>query len=455
MKQKFKVLFTVALVLLMLVALAGCKGAEDQYAINDENGYTVSVQYHTGSGQFAAGTYVLTDCYNVEGKTELMLLDPNDPARSEPKQAQNNGYFLAGWYTERTDTGKTDENGNPVYNYSGYWDFETDTVKLESGKSYSSAEPVLNLYAAWVPNFSFEILDLHTGETVDTVPIDPTDEEELELTLSTWDESTGRLSKKDIPVKDGCTFNGLYLDAEGTQKVTEASVRHSGNLDLETAVATDPVMKLYVDYMEGSFVAVYTAEDLLEKLSSGKDVIIMNDLDFTDVEWSADVSDFSYGGKILGNGHKLSNITLNIAPQNVNSQEILYAGLFGMLEETAVIRDLTFENVKVAVSEGKQGLGAGDYFNNISIGLLTGQVTEGAELKDLVFTNCTIELDVTIENYEYTLGLVAASGAADLDSTGITVVLTGEGSEELMPELAEGLVKLVPAVTEEETEEAA
>lgn len=281
MKHKLKILFTVLLVVLTLAVLAGCKAEQDQYAINDKNGYTVSVQYHTNGGQFASGTYVLTDSYNVSGKTELMLLDPNDSRRSEPKLAQNNGYFLAGWYTERTDTGKTDEKGNPIYSYSGYWDFEKDVLSLEAGKSYSAGEPVLKLYAAWVPNFSFEIYDLKTGELVDSVLIDPTDAEELELELSTWDKSTGRLSKKDIPVKDNHTFNGLYLDAEGTQKVEEASLMHAGKLDLETATATDPAMKLYVDYMEGNFVAVYTAEDLLDKLSSGKDVIIMEDLDFT------------------------------------------------------------------------------------------------------------------------------------------------------------------------------
>lgn len=451
MKLNLKVLITAALVVLCVFALAGCKGEGDQYAINDENGYTVSVQYHTGEGQFAAGTYVLTDCYNVAGKTELMLLDPNDPARSEPKQAQNNGYFLAGWYTERTETGEKDENGNPVYSYSGYWDFETDVLKLEAGKSYTSSEPVLHLYAAWVPNFSFEVVDLNTGEVVDTVLIDPTDEQELELTLSTWDESTGRQSKKDIPVKDGYTFNGLYLDQEGTQQVTEASVRHSGNLDLETAVATDPKMTVYVDYIEGSYVAVYTAQDLLEKLSSGKDVIIMNDLDFTGLEWSSDIAEFGYDGKILGNGHKLSNITYTIAPENVNTQEILYAGLFGILEETAVIRDVTFENVQVTIAEGKQGLGAGEYFNNISMGLLAGQLAEGAKLENVVFTGCQLVLDVNIENYEYTLGLVA--GNAAVETNGIAVTLTGDGSEELTAQLVEGVVKVVPAVDEEETQD--
>lgn len=441
MKHKIKVLFTAMLVLLILLAFAGCKAENDQYALNDKNGYTVSVQYHTGSGQFAAGTYVLTDCYNVEGKSELMLLDPNDPVRSEPKQAQNNGYFLAGWYTECTDTGTTDANGNPVYKYSGYWDFEKDTLKLESGKSYSSSEPVLHLYAAWVPNFSFEIVDLNTGETVDSVPIDPTDEEELELTLSTWDESTGRLSKKDIPVKEGHTFNGLYLDAEGTQKVTDASVRHSGNLDLETAEAADPVMKLYVDYMEGSFVAVYTAQDLLDKLSSGKDVMVMADMDFADVEWDPFVWAYPYGGKIIGNGHTLSNITVNVAPENVNGQEYLYAGLFGMLEESAVISDVTFENLQINVQEGT--LGFGDVENHIYIGLLAGETTEGATVKDVAFVNCGIRIDVTIKNYEYTVKI----------GDDVNVTLTGEGSDKLTVETTDGTVKIVEKTEDEETPE--
>lgn len=453
MNHKIKVLFTVLLVLLTLTALAGCKAEKDQYAINDEDGYSVSVQYHTNGGQFAAGTYVLTDCYDISGKTELMLLDPNDPARSEPKQAQNNGYFLAGWYTECTATGEKDENGNPVYTYSGYWDFENNVLEVDPNKSYSSAEPVLNLYAAWVPNFTFEIYDLNSGEIVDTVAIDPTDPEELELELSVWDKSTGRISKKDLPAKEGYTFNGLYLDAEGSQKVEQTSVLHSGILDLETAVAQDSVMKLYVDYMEGSFTAVYSAEDLLDNLSSGKDVIIMEDLDFTDVEWTDYVAYYNYNGKIIGNGHKLSNITLELAPENVNTTEYLYAGLFGILEENAVIRDVTFENVTVKIREGQLGLGAGDYFNDISMGLLAGQITEGVELTNVVFQSCVLDLDVTIENYEYTLGLVTAAEGFALDNADITVVLSGEGSEEQTVEITEGIVKVLKAEESEETEE--
>ena len=107
-----KVLFATVL-LLCVFALAGC-GANDQYAINDRDGYSVSVQYHANGGEFATNTFTITDCYKPDGKSELMLIDPNSEDRQERFEAKRNGYFLAGWYTERKDTGKKDENGEGV-----------------------------------------------------------------------------------------------------------------------------------------------------------------------------------------------------------------------------------------------------------------------------------------------------------------------------------------------------
>ena len=429
------------LLVLAIAVLAGCGASKDQYAQNNANGYTVSVQFHANGGQFATNTYTITDSYKAEGKSQLMLIEPGDPARSEPQTAERNGYFLAGWYTECTETGEKDENGDPICTYSGYWDFSADTLPIESGKTYSADEPVLHLYAAWVPNFTYEFYDLETGELVESTPINPMNPKELELELSTWDKNTGRVNKKDIPVKNGYTFNALYLDAEGTQKVEEASLTHSGTIDQETAAASGNVMKLYVDYIEGSFKAVYTAEDLMSNLSSGNDVMIMEDLDFTGLTWDMFIWSYPYGGKIIGNGHKLSNITVDIAPENVNGQEYLYAGLFGQLEETAVISDVTFENLQINVKEGT--LGFGDMENHINIGLLAGETVEGATIKAVAFVNCGIQIDVTIETYEYTV---------KCDDT-VTVTLTGEGSEELVVENTDGTVKIVEKPEEEETEE--
>ncbi len=439
MKHLMKVLVTVLLVLTVL-ALAGCGAEKDQYAQNNEGGYTVSVQYHANGGQFATNTYTITDSYKAAGKTELMLLEPGDPARSEPQTAERSGYFLAGWYTECTETGEKDKNGNPICTYSGYWDFATDTLPIEAGKSYSAEEPVLHLYAAWVPNFTYAFYDLESGELIESVPINPLNPKELELELSTWDQNTGRVNKKDIPVVSGYTFNALYLDEAGTQKVEEASIQHSGALDLETAVATGDVMNLYVDYMEGSFTAVYTAQDLFDGLSAGKDLMIMEDLDFTDVQWDSFVWAYPYGGKLMGNGHTLSNITVNIAPENVNGQEYLYAGLFGKLEETAVIQDVTLKNLQINVQEGT--LGFGDYENDIAIGILAGETAEGATTTNVTFEGCTAQIDVTIENYDYTFRTME----------GVTVTLTGEGSDKLTTEITDGIVKIIE-IPEEENEE--
>ena len=437
--KHMKKLLLAALLILTVAALVGC-GEKDQYARNNEAGYTVSVQFHANGGQFATNTYTITDSYKAAGKSELMLIAPNDPARSEPQTAERNGYFLAGWYTECTETGVKDANGNPVCTYSGYWDFSTDTLPVEAGKTYKAEEPALHLYAAWIPNFTYEFYDLKTGELVETVPINPMNPKELELELSTWDKNTGRVNKKDIPVKSGYTFNALYLDAEGTKKVEEASINHSGTVDAVSAVASGSVMKLYVDYLEGAFTAVYTAEDLMDELSSGSDVMIMEDLDFSGMEWDPFIWAYPYGGKVMGNGHTLSNITVKIAPENVNGQEYLYAGLFGKLEETAVISDVTFKNMKMSVEEGTMGFG--DYENDIAIGILAGQIEEGAKIENVTFEGCTARIDVTIENYEYTFKTLES----------VSVTLTGEGSDKLTTEITDGIVKIVqiPEETEEE-----
>ena len=70
---------------------------------------------------------------------------------------------------------------------------------------------------------------------------------------------------------------------------------------------------------------------------------------------------------------------------------------------------------------------------------------EGATVKAVAFVNCGIQIDVTIETYEYTVM------AGDY----VNVTLTGEGSEELMVENQDGTVKIVEKPEEEETEEEA
>ena len=65
-------------------------------------------------------------------------------------------------------------------------------------------------------------------------------------------------------------------------------------------------------------------------------------------------------------------------------------------------------------------------------------------MENITVEGCTIELSVKIEKYTYDLIV----GTYD-----VTVTLTGEGSEELMAETTDGIVKIVEKPEEEETEE--
>ena len=117
MKRKW---ILTALLVLALV-LSACGAEESPYAVNDSQGYTLSVKYDANGGIFTTNTSVMVDSYDLSqvpqdgGKASIALLQPDNALRgNDAFTAVKNGYFLAGWYAGRTETG-TDEEGNPTY----------------------------------------------------------------------------------------------------------------------------------------------------------------------------------------------------------------------------------------------------------------------------------------------------------------------------------------------------
>ena len=125
MKQKNKAICIAVLLFVTLCFACGCSNAEDPYQINDAENYTLSVKYDANGGTFTTNTYVIVDSYDLtqmktdgNGMAQIALLSPDAAARGKNAfTAVNNGYFLAGWYTERTQTG-VDSSGMPLYTYS-------------------------------------------------------------------------------------------------------------------------------------------------------------------------------------------------------------------------------------------------------------------------------------------------------------------------------------------------
>lgn len=420
MKRKIKLIVATALLLASAALMCSCFGDESPYSEYDERGYTVSVKYDANGGSFTTNTSVIVDSYKVSGaKNEIALLSPDDGQRGDVNAfyATKSGYVLAGWYTERTAVcdskgNHLDANGNiaalsgaePLYTYSGKWDFKNGRVSLDPNKTYSATEPVITLYAAWVPQFSFEFYSLDTGELLDTVAFDPT--YSVSLRVPEWNTKTGKLEMYDFPEIDGMTFDKVYLDPAGENLVLDAEITHGGSIDYSSATAKAPVKKLYVDMMPGEWYQIYTAEQFVDNASLGASFRIMNDLDFSEEIWPSFLTGGNFSGCIMGNGYKISNVTLE---QIDNSQ--VNSGLFGQLVSGAYLSELTFENISVTVKSGSR-------MNGATFGTLAGTLSEDAIIEDVAMVNVRLQISPSaLIGETASIGLLCGTG----DTKGIDI----------------------------------
>ena len=427
MKLKIKATVLALLGLATITFMTGCGDEKSPYETNDSDKYSVSVKYDANGGTFTTNTSVIVDSYNIDdlkenknGQAEIALLSPDDSSReNDAFKATKNGHFLAGWYTERTES--TDEDGNTVYSYSGKWDFENDLLEVDPTKEYSAKEPVLTLYAAWVPLFEIEFYSFDSGEYMDGISYDPTVTTEIQVPA--WDEETGILEMYQFPEKKGYTFNKAYYDKDGQQLLDTVAVHHPGIIDYETGTAQDTVLKLYVDWTEGEWFHIYNTEQFLDNASVNGNYEIYADLDFEGEIWPTSLMYGNYTGTIKGNGHTMKNIELT---QTNNSK--VNAGLFGYLTETANISDLTFENVTFTIKSGTRVVGT-------SYGIFAGTISKDAILYNVKLLSSTLQ--ISSESYfgvdDYTIGLVCGMGdATTVDSTNITCTVVGNNPESLV-----------------------
>ena len=421
MKRNTRSILLCLLLIAVAVMAAGCGETETPYEINDRENFTVSVKFDANGGTFTTNTPVIVDSYNPnsvkangEGKAEIALIPPESDARGKNKfEAVNSGYFLAGWY--ETCTVQVGSDGTKTYTYADKWDFEKDRLTVDPKGTYSSAQPVKTLYAAWVPLFTIEYCDLKTGETLTTVEYNPLTDGEIALPV--WDATTGALDMKNIPAREGFTFEGLYMDAEGKQPVTTETFAHTGSVDAETATANGSAMKLYVDWKEGNWFKITTAEQFIKNASLDGCYEIMADLDFTDKFWPTVFMYGTFTGKIVGNGHTISNI--NLVQEDVGK---LNAGIFGKLAETAQISDMKLSNVSFTIKAGARSAGA-------SFGLFAGAVDQKATITGLVIEKAVLKIDAGLYPYntDYSFGLACGTDTANLISEeGITWEIVGE-----------------------------
>ena len=443
MRKKIKSVLFVLMTAATCTLMAGCASEKTPYEINNSENYNVSVKFDANGGTFTTNTSIIVDSFNIDdmnknssGKAEIALISPDNEVRgNDAFTATKNGYFLAGWYASRTEIG-VDEKGNPTYSYGDKWDFDKDLLEVDASKHYSAEEPVMTLYAAWVPMFEIQFYDLTTKEYMSSYTFDPTLDEEISIPY--WNQETGAVEMFDFPEKDGYTLEGVYAQVDGANLVGTQTLEFTGSVDYETGTAKDNVMKLYIDYIEGEWYHIYTAEQFIENASVNGCYEIHADLDFAGKNWPTSLMHGNFNGIINGNGYSFKNIELS---QTNNSK--VNSGLFGNLTDKAKIADLTFDSVNFTIKSGTRMTGA-------CFGLLAGTLSSEASLTNVNITNSKLLIDsgcyFGVE--DYSIGLLCGMGDASvISNANITCEATGKNPEKVNITV-EGNVVTVEIITE-------
>ena len=445
MNKTIKTIITAVLLLGAMLCLCACSdnwGAP--YASLGQDGYNISIRFDANGGLFAGtkdvyivDVYALENGMNVEGgKLGFPLLRPDDSRRKEGAfEVSRNGYFLAGWYTQRTarvdangqaldDFGvPTSQSGRPQgYVYSGRWDFDRDMVQVDKNGSYKTEEPVQTLYAAWIPYINYEVyaVDPATGSTTLLSTV-----QTIDLEIPAWNEKTSKLDMQKFPKRDGMTLDSTYLDPGLTQVAEGTIYGQEAYVDFETGTVNVESVKLYTTWLEGEWFRIYTAQQLYANARLNGNYIICADLDFTDTTWSPTFVRGKFTGRIYGNGHTISNID---ASQVDNSQ--IYGGLFGSMEAGAYISDLTLENVTFTVEAGSRMQGA-------SFGLLTGSLSPEAVMENVTVTGRLLISENCYPQPDYTIGLLCGSGSTDGVEYTITCKAAEDNTDKITVEVSE------------------
>ena len=427
-----------------MFAISGCSGKDTAYTTNNEDGYTVSIKYDANGGSFGdTNTWTVSDCYSIkglkandEGLVEIPILPPDYEGRSNSIKVKYSGYDLVGWFTEKT--AHTDENGDTYYTYSGKWNYDIenygnynydpDTLKVDPKKTYSSEEPIITLYAAWVPKFEIKFYDYNGEEGAEPYYVKEFNPSNgTEFMLPHWVDGEATLNWGDIPERKGLSFKAAYVDGEnGKELLTGDSFFHVGNVDAETGkIQGESSMNVYVETTNVKEYHIYNADQFIKNYSPAGNYTLYADLDFTNKLWPDALVSGIFSGSIEGNGHTISNVNIDC-----NSNDKSNYGLFGRIEETASIRNIKFDNVSLTIMKGTRTT---DTKYGLFAGTVSEKEAEGETVKPIIenvsITNGTLAFahDIFFISASYDIDLVCGSRNVDIDYSGISCTSTEGG----------------------------
>lgn len=410
MKKLIIRIIVAALAVATLSCLASCSQWKTPYEKHDKEGYNVSVRFDAGDGTFSNSpdkVYVV-DLFRMEdfaknpdGNHLIPLLAPDDSSRGTiTYKVSRTGYFLAGWYSHRElrfgENGEMlDDFGNVTadpeaqgYVYSGKWDFENGLLEVDPDTNPSADKETLTLYAAWVPYYKFEAYVEGESEPYETVA-------DLSLTIPKWENGRMNMKGANLPERAGYTFDGAYSDPECTQPITSEIF---GAVDYETGTSLTPYVKIYTKWREGTWYKIETPEQFMANISSDGNYELFCDIDYTGRTWPGAFTRTGFSGTIIGNGHKITGISVN----QTNNKD-MKGGIFSTISGAAKISDLTFENITYNIMSGS-------LMNGVAFGALTSSIEDGAQITNVAVSG-TLNIHSTAAiNQNTFIGLVTSSG---------------------------------------------
>ena len=453
----------------MIFMLTSCKD-NSLFNKRKEEGYKISVRYEANGGSYLDREGVtLIDMFNPSdyeadenGTIHIKLVEPTDPRRPsggrEGIYITRTNYFLVGWYKEKTlktnsDGKPINEDGEPLiikdnkyylesdnetqsealYEYSGYWDFENDTLDYNP----ESGEMELTLYAVWSKYFEFNYyyLDGDEWKYLGNTTFDyKTTNQEGSLTS---DKDTIYLPKYvdgamnynhryqnnsiyTFPKVEGYTFKEAYTDMNLTEKI-EDSFEHTGSIDFETGKAINPVQSIYITLDKGEYYYIKNASELVANPNLNGIYIIENDLDFTGLEWPTVFSLGEFKGKMYSKdsgNFKLSNIEIYHSNDTAK-----FGGIFGSISEDALIKDLSFENITLDLAY------VGRRNRDTNFGLFSGYINNKDSI-DNVKLSGEVRIGPITLGEDYSINLVANGDSNDNITTLSIIHLSIYGTDQ-------------------------
>lgn len=419
MKKKMKWILSLACLGVLCVSAAACgQGSKlEQY---QEDGYTVSVTYDSNGGTYMERPGVtIIDMFNpsnyekdAQGKVHISLTEPTAATRPTSSSSKitltMEGHFFAGWYQERelltnesgavVDTSGvalektvdgyvypgTTKAAHPAYTYSGYWDFEKDTIDYAEGDGLYE----MTLYAAWVPYFEFnyyhqvngqwELLQSTTFDYKTANAANSTTSDRNTIWVPDWKDGAMnheyRYADEEIyqfPSVEGTTFSAAYTDA-ACQNQIEGKLIHHGEVNMETGVAKNHIQNIYIVTKPGSYYKIEKAMDLVMNPNVNGIYEIVADLDFTDITWPAAFQNGTFAGEFRSTEGQ--TYTIRNAKAKLTSMSSEQGGFFARVAATAKIENVIFENITLDIAATKPRMQEG-YF-----GLFAGFIEEGATI---------------------------------------------------------------------------